>query len=185
MQDKVKLRHEFLARRLALPAVELQDKSVRMCSVFVEWIATKSFSEIFLFCPFRKEPDLTSLLAKVAGVRFGMPVVVSATDMKFYEVSAGTSYKPNKWGILEPQISASQQYLQPGEHGLIVMPALAVDRFGHRLGYGGGFYDRFLAKQKAAGMVAVFDEFIVERLPSELHDVRMNFVLTESGVGEC
>lgn len=185
MLEKTKLRTELLTRRLTLSEAEVRKKSSSMCAKFSTWVSKQSFVDIFLYCPFRNEPDLTALLTTVPQVRFAMPVVVSGTDMNYYEVSLQTNYRANKWGILEPQFNVNQMPMLPDRQSLIIMPALAVDDSGHRLGYGGGFYDRFLSKQKVTSMAAVFAEFKTVKIPTEKHDIQVDYILTESGVGEC
>lgn len=181
MQDKIKIRQELLAKRLRLTKNVVNTRSNGMCGFLEAWIKSKHFSEIFLFHPFRNEPDLTPLIDRCA-VAVHMPVVVSQSEMQFFRVDAQTVYQQGKWGILEPVRGHFAQPVEPGKHSLIVMPALAVDRQGHRLGYGGGFYDRFLQQHDSVLMAALFDEFVVANVPVEVHDVRVNYVLTESGI---
>jgi 5-formyltetrahydrofolate cyclo-ligase len=181
MQDKNIIRKNFLARRMSLAPELVATRSAAMCSLLRNWLPTRSYTGIFVFQPFRNEPDLTPLIGQPGAV-FYVPVVVSSSQMLFYAVDEETQYQAGKWGIPEPVVSAESTPVRPDSSSLIIMPALAADRAGHRLGYGGGFYDRFLEQHQSTLMVALFDDFIVEKIPVETHDVRVNYLLTESGI---
>lgn len=90
--------------------------------------------------------------------------------------------RPARYGLLEP----TGPVLPPetvARAGVVLIPALAVDRRGVRLGQGAGYYDRTLGMVDAAArrIVVVRDDEVVERLPEEPHDIRMNWVLTPEG----
>ena len=89
-----------------------------------------------------------------------------------------------QWGIREPLASKAEVY-----PGVLLVPLLAFDRRGSRLGYGGGFYDRTLQKLRArAAVTAVgisYDELEVDAVPHESYDQRLDWVLTPSGPIKC
>lgn len=84
---------------------------------------------------------------------------------------------PGKFGIPEP---ANPVWARPDELDLILVPGVAFDRSGNRLGRGGGFYDRLLPLYRAARVAIGFDFQTVNALPTEPHDCRMDFLITES-----
>lgn len=181
MQDKNIIRKDFLARRMKLAPEVVAARSAEMCALLAAWMPTHAFTSVFIFQPFRNEPDLTALIGHVPAV-FHVPVVVSSAHMLFFPVDQQTHYQVGKFGIPEPVVATHVAPVQPDRDSLIIMPALAADRDGHRLGYGGGFYDRFLEQHQSTLMVALFDDFIVKKIPIESHDVRVNYLLTESGI---
>ena len=82
----------------------------------------------------------------------------------------------NRWGILEPPATAA---IDPAEIDVVLVPALAVDRRGHRLGYGKGFYDRMLGQIEAFKVGAVFEACVFDCIPTETHDVPVDIMVTE------
>ena len=91
---------------------------------------------------------------------------------------------PSRFGIPEPELSASSRLLSPreledGEHTLIVVPALAFDRNGFRLGYGGGYYDRMLDAARCFSVGLTYHELLQDRLPRETWDRPVGAVCTE------
>jgi len=83
------------------------------------------------------------------------------------------------WGVIEPQkqIIADIQSID-----IIFVPLLGIDNKGNRLGYGKGYYDRFLETSDALKIGLVFEDFILESIPSEKHDVKLDGFITEKGV---
>ncbi len=139
-----------------------------------------------VYVDFRAEVETGTLLEEVLerGKRLVLPKVqprgllacLRVTDTKD-DLVAG------RHGILEPR-SDGTIAVCPREIDLVVVPGVAFTRYGYRLGYGGGYYDRFLA-QEAPGAVAIglaFEVQMAECLPVESHDRPVDMVITESGV---
>jgi 5-formyltetrahydrofolate cyclo-ligase len=87
-----------------------------------------------------------------------------------------------KFGNLEPKANAPKA---PFESDFIVVPGLAFDPSGGRLGRGAGYYDRLLTKFQGVRIGVCFTELLVERVPCEDHDIRMDFVVTPEGIISC
>lgn len=85
------------------------------------------------------------------------------------------------FGILEPPKDKITD-AKPGDAELIAVPCLAVDRNGNRLGMGSGFYDRFLSTVDAPKVALIFDFQFIDEIPSGEHDVKVDIVVTESGI---
>ena len=100
---------------------------------------------------------------------------IDGTDLQWIPVTPDTTWSANRWGIEEPEGAASAQ-----TPAVWIIPALAIDADGYRLGQGGGFYDRAL--EHIPGDVPiiaiVFDDEFLERVPREKHDARVNIVVT-------
>jgi 5-formyltetrahydrofolate cyclo-ligase len=198
--SKKKIRQEFLHKRESLDTIIFKKNSAQICIKIQEWL---NHSELGLsvrwigcFAPYRGEADITSLYSPsrsqnskgTSPYKTALPVIsdvgYGSKDMDFYEFREGDPFKLNKYGIKEPlKDQASLLIPVKQERTLILVPALAVDREGHRLGYGGGFYDRFLAKYP--GVLAfgvIFEEFLLDQLPAESHDQRLSGFVTENGL---
>jgi len=86
---------------------------------------------------------------------------------------------PGIFGQKEPQ---NEEVVLSSSIDVVIVPALALDKTGNRLGYGGGFYDRFLAHSNAIFISPVFSEQIVESLSPAEHDIAMDFIVSELGI---
>jgi 5-formyltetrahydrofolate cyclo-ligase len=143
------------------------------------WISAKS---VLLFAPRQDEPDIWPLaeLGLQAGKRIALPRFVSESGS--YEAAVichpGNDVQAGRYGILEP--SAFCSVADPKRLDLVLVPGLAFDWHGHRLGRGKGFYDRLLATVSGKTCGVAFDIQLTSALPIEPHDVRLNCILTPS-----
>ena len=87
--------------------------------------------------------------------------------------------KKNKWGVKEP---VAIHEIEISKIDLILVPMVAADRFGNRLGYGKGFYDRFLNKSDACKVGMVFNEFLFDEIPTESFDEKLDIIVTDREV---
>jgi 5-formyltetrahydrofolate cyclo-ligase len=177
-KDKPAWRAELLAARALVPA------SVRRAeaSALASWVRRLS-GTVCAYHPIGTEPGSTLLLDALvaAGCRVLLPVVTvrsAALDWALY-TGGGAELSVGPYGLPEPV----GDRLGPGAVGLadtVLVPALAVDRRGVRLGRGAGYYDRTLVRAAPdASLVAVVrDPEVVAELPSDPHDIRMTAALT-------
>lgn len=82
----------------------------------------------------------------------------------------------NRWGVSEPLTGA---LVLPSELDCVIVPGLAFDKRGYRLGYGKGFYDRFLADLNVPTIGVCFSQFLLDELPFDVYDVPVSSVVTE------
>lgn len=183
--DKKFIRKDLLEQRALLTKEDVRLRSQAMEAHLVSWLMNRNITSLFLYAPIRNEPILTGLITAHKKLNFALPVVVGPSEMVFYQVNDATSYAVNRWGIPEPDEQHRKKVCSGDDKTLIVMPAVAADLTGIRLGYGAGFYDRYLEKSNSIHMIAVFSEFILPSIPSEKHDIKADFILTENGMGEC
>ena len=137
------------------------------------------------YWPYRTEIDSRPLMARLAaaGVRIALPVTPpkgSGEALSFRIWSEGDRLAPGHFPVHEPHPDA-----ETVEPDLVLVPLLAFDPSGHRLGYGAGHYDRTLARLRALKRVTAvglaFADQAVERLPAGPHDQRLDGILTERG----
>jgi 5-formyltetrahydrofolate cyclo-ligase len=149
---------------------------------FRRWLGDQEITTVCSYVPVGDEPG-TGLLDDLltAGCRVLLPVVVGAAPLDWADYSGREALRAARFGLLEP----TGPRLGPevlGRVDVILVPALAVDHQGVRLGQGGGHYDRSLplaaAETRLIGVVR--DTEWVSELPSEDHDVRLTAVLTPS-----
>src|SRR5260370_9998342 len=134
------------------------------------------------YSPIRSEIDPTPLMRKLAaqGVQLALPAIIAGDQpLKFRAWSPSDRLRRGRLGILEPAPDAAE--IIPD---ILLVPLAAFDRLGHRIGYGAGHYDRTLAqlrKFKAIAAIGVaFAAQEVEAVPALLHDVALDYVLTET-----
>jgi len=136
----------------------------------------QSSAAICAFAALPGEPD--PLNPWPANKRIALPRV-SGSDLTFHWVAGPGELSPGRFGILEPAANASPA---GNEFDLILVPGLAFDLHGGRLGRGKGFYDRFLAGASGLRAGVCFDDQIVADVPSEPHDQTMDFLITPSSI---
>ncbi|MGA9778050.1 MAG: 5-formyltetrahydrofolate cyclo-ligase [Limisphaerales bacterium] len=140
----------------------------------------QSARAILLFAPLPDEPDVWPLLEKLLPTKkiCALPAFDSTTQI--YSArrvqNLTTDIAAGKFGIREPSASCAEIPLE--KFDLILVPAVAFDRHGHRLGRGRGFYDRLLANAHGIKCGAAFDRQLVKEIPAGTRDVRMDFIVT-------
>lgn len=110
---------------------------------------------------------------------------VVGDDLHFCQIAAADELHPGSFGVSEPVAGAACIAME--DLDLLVVPGVAFDAYGHRLGYGKGFYDRYLATRPSS-LVTVgfaFEFQLFERLPVEVHDQPLDYIVTESRVIPC
>ena len=130
--------------------------------------------EVFCYASYGSETDTSRIIEESLrlGKRTAVPKVTGERRMEFYYISSMDELVPGYRGIPEPEGREGTEAL-PGRDALIILPGAAFDRKGNRLGYGGGFYDTYLAAHPQAGRAAIaFALQIAEDIPSAPHDIR-------------
>ena len=189
-QGKRLLRSSILSRRMV--GTYSPDCHMAVCAHVISWLSSLASKpdKIFLYSPFRNEPDLEGIRDHMdSSVAFGLPVMKPAHSMDFYRWESKKSLIKNSYGIAEPDPQVSES-LRADHQTLVLCPALGVDRSGVRLGYGGGYYDRYFGdllrsnrQHQPVLMGVVWDEFFFDKpLPFETTDIRMAWIATEKGI---
>ncbi len=169
MDSKTDLRlwAKSLRKTLSLP-----EKSIKIVENIRKHELYKSAKNVMLFYPTKFEIDLRTLFDDEK--TFYLPRVESE-DICVCRYSKGEELRLSGFKIHEPTGEpCSAEVLD-----LVIVPALAVDKRGYRLGYGGGFYDRFLVQCSVPTIVVIARELVVEELPIEEFDMQMDFVITD------
>jgi 5-formyltetrahydrofolate cyclo-ligase len=187
--DKQTLRELLRARRDALPAAARASWSEHMAG-WAEAVlrgvtlpGTAAAPIVGVYWPLRSEADPRPLARACAarGTALALPVVIGS-DLLFRAWTDAAELAPAGFGALAPGPNAAA--VQPD---LVVVPLLGFDANGHRLGWGKGFYDRYLASRgeavRAVGLAFACQE--VPTIPTEAHDRRLHGVLTERGWQPC
>lgn len=171
--DKAALRRAVLSRRAALPA----DERERAEQAAVDALAPDAPSRVAAYLSIGTEPGTAALLAALAArqVEVLLPVVLPDRDLDWALADGGLQEGP--YGLLEPRGARLGRDAVAG-CALVVVPALAVDRDGNRLGRGGGSYDRALTRARGRVVALLHDGEAVARLPTEPHDRPVHALVT-------
>lgn len=152
-QTKAELRTSYLANRKALSTDELNRRNALLLTHFIDFVQQqrqiRSLQLVHTFLPIRRHNEVDTWPLIQWLWRHGIATAISVTDtetnqLTHYPLTADTVLAENKWGIPEPVIRA-QPTIEPTAIDMVIVPLLAFDRQGHRVGYGKGYYDRFLA----------------------------------------
>jgi 5-formyltetrahydrofolate cyclo-ligase len=178
---KTMLRQRLLARRRALSAEEGRAAAAAVADTLVT--ALEGVPTLAAFVPDPTEPghgELPAALTRL-GARVLLPVIPPVSRELDWAVDTG-SLAPGRFGLLEP-VGPRLGPAALGAADVVVLPALAVDRSGIRLGRGGGYYDTSLvhARPDAVLVALLFDGERVDELPAEAHDRPVTAVVTPSG----
>ena len=182
MNDKKILRKQMRERRDALTTEEINIRSKQISEQLLQSSFYKECTHICVYEAFRNEVSCENITTKA--LQDGKCVYLPVTDeasktMDFYQITEDTIYREGNYGIREPEINKNSKTLQ--DKALILMPGLVFDRNKHRLGYGGGYYDKYLALHKEHITVALCYNFqIVDELPCEEHDILPDYIVMES-----
>ena len=178
-QTKKQLRRDLLTQRRQIPEQIWQQKSQALCDRISNWQIFQQSQNILAFTSFRQEPDLNSLWQRFPDKNWGFSRCVDK-DLIWHQVAIADferNLRSGAFGILEPRHDLP--LIDLDNIDLILIPALACDRRGYRLGYGGGFYDRCLPNSTGFKAGIIFDDFYINVIPSDIWDVPLDAVITE------
>ena len=187
MPTKAHLRELCLARRARLTPADRCRMSAMIAKHVSAMPAFLDSRTVMLYMALPQEVQTEALLAEChrRAKRVAVPVV-RRHGLLAAELRPGQAeLKPGRFGILEP--AAGTAVISPDDIDCVLVPGIAFDGRGARLGFGKGYYDRFLCQLPAATHLCglAFALQIVERVPDMPHDVRMQWLVTERGVRRC
>ncbi len=177
--EKKTLRKQIIEQSDALSAEFLAESDKGIFEIITNLPEFKSAGTIFTYYSLGWEPDTVKLLeyALLLGKTVTLPVCFKSGIMEARAISSLSELSESWYHLLEPL--SSTRVIPPEALDFIVVPALAFDRDGYRLGRGGGYYDRYLLKTQAFTTGVTRECFFREVLPREAHDVPVRCVVTE------
>ena len=184
MITKNEQRKIALAARRALTEKERADFSLKICEKIAGLESFKKARTILAYAATWDEVDLSSLCALAAeqGKTVAYPVSYKGGIMECYAPESSEDWKDGILGLRVPDVSRSR-LIAPEEFDLVLVPCVGFDSKKHRLGHGGGYYDRYLPGCSRAKFVLVaFEAQKFAKIVSEDHDVLMNSLVTEKKV---
>lgn len=180
---KKELRGHFLDKRRALTRAQIEALSESISKKLIALSEFERADTVLFFYPTRNEPELFVAIneALTRGKDVAFPISRPDTlTLDFRLISDLGELNEGTYKIYEPSDSAPLPTVT--ERTLCVVPALSYDKKGFRLGYGKGYYDRFLPTFKGTSVGIAFDEFISSDLPALPTDIPVDILITQTGV---
>lgn len=177
--DKKELRKQF--RLLRKENCSL-DKSKIITAKLLNSEEYKNASSVFVYVSYNTEVDTLGIITQALKdkKKVAVPVMTDvAHTMVFIEIRELDSLEKNSYGILEPKL-LQENIVLPDDKTIVIVPALAFDKRGYRLGYGGGYYDKYLSEHKTMCNIGIgFSCQLVDKLIVEENDIKLDKLITE------
>ncbi|MDP6776479.1 MAG: 5-formyltetrahydrofolate cyclo-ligase [Candidatus Latescibacteria bacterium] len=181
--EKAEIRRSMIRKREALAPHEAARRGEAIRQQILEAPFYQESRCLSCYVSVSNEVDTHELIrgAIAEGKRVAVPVARRGRPMTQVRISDLAELVPAPFGLLEPA-EESWDPVPPDAFDLVIVPGLAFDHHGNRIGFGGGFYDRFLAGLRAAKVGIAYGFQQGETLPTESHDVKLDWLVTESRI---
>lgn len=188
---KQEFRKIYYAKRREISATIRHQAALTAAEHFLQYDLFKQSQAIACYMPFRDEFDVTPLISKIwrEKKQCYLPVLTKEKVLSFVCYDEGDKLIANRYSILEPQNTFKR--IQASNLDMVIMPLVVFDTYGHRLGMGGGYYDRTFAflryqinkKPLLVGVAYALQQ--AELVPTDPWDVNLQVVMTENGLFHC
>ena len=185
INNKQELRKKFLALRSAQDESTLKKSSAIIIKNLYDREEYKKAQIIMIYVSYRGEVETHSLIkaALEDGKRVCVPLCDSKSPtMTAREIKSLAELKSGAYGILEPDDNSP--VIAKSEIDFVVVPGCAFSKSGHRIGYGKGYYDRFLSDTSAVKCGLCYDFAFTDELPFEQTDIPLDMIITENNIYE-
>lgn len=185
-EKKNAIREEYKVRRREMDKDLRSERDAKICQHAIGLVSFRYAEYVLLYAALEDEIDIYEV-ARVAlerGKKIAFPRCRKEDHtMKYHIVESLDQLKPDSYGILEPSedLPVYDPENAPGS-AICFVPGLVYDKEGYRVGYGKGFYDRFLTNFKGSSVGVVYSDFILPVVPRGRFDVSVDILLTEKGV---
>ncbi len=182
-EEKKQLRREVLEKRRAMSQSEVAEKSEVICDTVLKLSELREAEKVCIYMPINNEVDVSLLTDRLRSLGKVLYIPkIGGHNMHFYKYEPDTELAPGSFGILEP---VDSEILTADENTLIIMPGAVFTKNRDRIGYGAGYYDRYLKKHPEAKTLAVcYDMQLRDSIPVNANDRRPARLITESAIYE-
>ena len=180
METKQDIRKIVLRERSALGQEEWMQKSSIIAKKIIEHPLFNACEEVYCYVNYRREVCTKQIIEQAwkLGKKVAVPKVLGS-EMEFYYIADWMDLEIGYRDILEPKTKKHAN----GQNVLVIMPGAVFDRNCNRIGYGKGYYDRYLAKNGACRKMALaFELQMRSEIPCDIHDVRPEAIVTEEKI---
>lgn len=184
--DKLLFRKQALKKRSGLfsSAEEKKEADMKIFENLITSCLTEKAELVLTYVSYRDEADTLKLIEYLLaeGISVAVPRCRKQGQMDFFTIKSFDDLKPSFMGIPEPEYSEST-LVRDFTGALCIVPGTAFDLKGNRTGYGGGYYDRFLSREKDIVTAGIcYSPLIFDEVPSEPHDISVDYIITEKGI---
>lgn len=182
---KQEIRAEMAARVKNLSPVYCREADEAICRFVVQSELYQRAQTIFCYVGTEREIDTMRLIHTMMrdGKRVAVPLCVTPGVMEARLIEGMGDLVSGKFGILAPKLTCA--VVEPEELDLALVPCCAAGEAGQRLGYGGGYYDRYLVRTRCPRLLLCRRRLLREDIPVEAHDAAMDYLVTENGLVCC
>ena len=188
-QTKAEVRTRALALRDGIPAEERMSRSEKIVKNLTDHPCYREAQALLTYVSFRSEVDTISLIEQAfSDGKAVFAPRVAGREMDFFRIKGLGDLAEGYHGILEPQSHITEVYEPFAGKAIMCMPGAAFDRAHHRIGYGGGYYDRYLsglsgpAKDMICTAALAYDCQILQEIPWDSHDICPGWIVTETEI---
>lgn len=182
---KQTLREKIAARVKNLSSTYCREADESICRLVVQSDVYQNARTIFCYVGTEREIDTMRLIHIMMrdGKKVAVPLCTARGCMEARQIEGMGDLVSGKYGILAPRLQCP--IVPPEELDLVIVPCCAGNARGERLGYGGGYYDRYLPQTKCPTLLLCRHQLEQEDIPMEEHDVLLDYFVTERGLVEC
>ena len=180
MMNKQEMRRFYKTVRNSITYSEKVYLDKLVFTAFINSDIFKNSNLLLIYVSVGSEIDTHNIIdfALQCGKRVAVPFCVEK-EMSFFEIYSLSELVTGKFGI--PTVNSGNNYeVTDFRKAVCVVPGLCFDNYGGRIGYGGGYYDRFLAFNNIVSVGLCFERCISHKIPSEKHDIKIDYILTEN-----
>lgn len=188
--EKANIRKKLIELRDSIDEIDRNEKSMKIAERLKELDAVRSAGLIMCYINFRSEVITSDFIRYCLNIgrRIAIPVILKTEDRTRYMISSeiyniDIGLAPGTFGIREPEKELLKE-VNPAEIDVVIAPGVGFDEKKHRIGYGAGFYDRFLPRIRpdCCKIGIAFEVQVMKELPVEGYDVNMDMVATENRI---
>lgn len=179
--NKSELRKIYLAKRKEIPYKDVKDKSEIIKTKILNSNWYKNSDAIMIYVSFNNEVETKNIIedALNSGKNVVVPVCIDGNNLIPAVIQSICDMIPNKYGILEPK--NIQAYT--GNIDTVIVPGIAFDTDFNRVGFGCGYYDRFLQTHPEALKIGIcFNDQICDKIDTDIYDISMDIIITEEEI---
>ncbi|MBR5515901.1 MAG: 5-formyltetrahydrofolate cyclo-ligase [Clostridia bacterium] len=187
LEEKNRLRAEYKAKRRAISNEQKAEYDNAICKKVTELASYRYSTIILAYAHLADEIDITPIIldALTKGKKVAFPRCdTQSNTMTYHFINNLEELEAGAMGIYEPHADAPVCNIKSFENELVIcfIPALLYDKDGYRLGYGKGYYDRFLQNYKGSKIGLIYSDFIIPCVPKGKYDLSADVLITEKGV---
>ncbi len=182
---KNELRREYKEKRRSLPIEAKSKRDEAICKYVINMVSFRYAKSILMYAPMADEIDVMPIAKEAMrrGKKVYFPRCHKETKTMTYKmVSDLSELAPDAYGIMAPPESAEDYAPANNGASLCLIPGLIYDKYGYRVGYGGGYYDRFLTSYKGCTAGIIYSDFIIDKVPRGHFDMKLDIMITERNV---